>query len=331
MGRDRRRWWTQWAGLRGLPGPGRDEAARPRATRGRRRRRRHGGALAGLQGELPELRPEPDAAADHQRARAAQAGLQGLPDGTLLHGLPGRLRGRHVRRSGSSPRRDGALLEARRGPLPRVLGLEGRPRQGHPAPALDDPAEARQPVIARPARPAPLRLEAPRPRRPGRRRPDPDHDDERGRPARRLVRVGPDQGGPVGRRDHRHVGRSVRAGDGLRPPPSRDRHDRRGRGGGRDRSLGLRRGRHGRAQPEPRRGGRGVRRHGPHERPGRADRGRGRDGPSGSSWRTGRSSGRRSSSRTPTPRSPSSGSSTRTPCRPSSSRTCGTSTPALEP
>ena len=99
----------------------------------------------------------------------------------------------------------------------------------------------------RPRRPRPAGLEEPRRRRPHGRRHHPADEHEHRRPARRLVRVAADQGRAGGQRRDRHLGRSVRAGHGVRDGAPLDRRRRRRRLPQRAAGfLGLPRGRHGR-------------------------------------------------------------------------------------
>jgi hypothetical protein len=167
-----------------------------------RRGGHHRRALAGGardQGHPALLRDEPDAAEHRPRPRPRPPRLQGPPDGPLLSGLAGRALAAHPRRRrGPQPRRAGPVLQARRrrdAPLGR---LARRARRRARAAAHADPAAARLAPPARPARHPPAGLALPRAGRPDDRRRDPADDHEHHRPARRLVRVRPGQGGLVG-------------------------------------------------------------------------------------------------------------------------------------
>ena len=162
----------------------------------RRRRGHHRGAAAGVLVHHVLVRAEPAAARDRPRAQPGRARVPAADDAGRLppdrrRRLPALRRRRRAERAD-----DPAALAARRR---RLHALQLRPRPGHP----DGAAAVRQPAARhlrqRPGGPGRRRLDAQAPRQ---RRPedDPRHradaDRQRGRPARRLLRVRAAQGLP---------------------------------------------------------------------------------------------------------------------------------------
>ena len=221
--------------------------------------------MAGLQGVHRRLREQPAAAGDRPRPGAQAPRLRAAAaEPIVLHALSGW----PLPHDGARPRADppggGALLRARRR---RPAPLRGHARAGgrlHRAHAPDDAARSLVALAPGPPGPGPARPALP-PAGPGRAARHRDHDRGGGGPPRPLVRVGPAQGHPGHRRDHRGQGRAVDAGDGLRAVPPR--HGRVRRRPGR---VGLRPRGHGRDQQRPGRGRPRARRRDPRERGGGA-------------------------------------------------------------
>ena len=146
----------------------------------------------------------------------------------------------------------------RLGALERLAGRPGR-RDGAAADARCRPTSARTPPATSPTWRGSRGATAASTRRTVADA-DPADDDEHRGPARRLVRVAADQGRARGQRRHRHLGRTLRAGYGVRHGAPLDR--RRGRRPAR--LLGLPRGRDGRGLGRDPAGRRVVRGRGPH-------------------------------------------------------------------
>ena len=242
--RHRRRRRAQRPRRRGLPGPGRPAHRGPRGPGDHRGRGHDRDAVARAPnvGHPAVLRHEPDAADDPRRPRARAARLQGAPDGALLPGLP---RGRLATIHDDDPgRTTSEIAKCRRKDADAwASGTPGWP--GWPTCSARCCSRCRPTVGShRPADLADLARLAWR---------------NRGLDVRTVADVtrlmtmsiadllddwfeSPAGQGRAGRqRRHRHLGRPLRAGHGVRDGAPLDRRRRRRPA----RQLGLPRGRHG--------------------------------------------------------------------------------------